>query len=216
MTGTIKSFLSTKGYGFIVGDDTKTYFFKREWIENEPIDGLRVDFDGEPSPKGYCAKRIKIVSQNTSEYFMLPDSFITSKSSTIAGYEIIDYPNWYIQSSTSRSKESPDQARQDLISRAADLGANAIINLTYSKGTGSEAGTGKGTHYFTTHHFQGIPTIIGKRHANGITVKKIINDNAIRTKEYLSKMTKASSEKSITIRLVSFFIALGAYAVKAD
>jgi cold shock CspA family protein len=217
--GIIVSFLDNKGYGFIDGNDGKKYFFLRSWISVSPIDGMMVTFEGEPSPKGYNAKNIKPIEKRPSfNLYKLPSEFIVSKGSNPIGYEIIDYPNWYVCSHTTKSNETADDARHEIIQYAKRLGANALINLSYSKGTGSEAGTGRGTHYYTTHHFTGIPVIIGKKHANGVSVNKVLNQNAANIKKELLDMNEASKRKSMIFRVVVLLtgLGLGAYTTKHE
>ena len=56
-TGTIKKVVSDRGFGFIVAEDTKEYFFHRGGLDSS-LDfdrlagGERVEFDVEASPKG--------------------------------------------------------------------------------------------------------------------------------------------------------------------
>jgi cold shock protein len=56
-TGTIKKVVADRGFGFIVAEDTKEYFFHRGGLDSS-LDfdrlagGERVEFDVEASPKG--------------------------------------------------------------------------------------------------------------------------------------------------------------------
>lgn len=63
-TGTIKKVVSDRGFGFIVADDAKEYFFHRSGLEvsldfDRLVGGERVQFEIESSPKGPRAARIR-------------------------------------------------------------------------------------------------------------------------------------------------------------
>ncbi len=63
-TGTIKKVVSDRGFGFIVGEDEKEYFFHRAGMDGS-LDfdrlsgGERVEFDVEQSPKGPRAGNVR-------------------------------------------------------------------------------------------------------------------------------------------------------------
>ncbi|NJD28930.1 MAG: cold shock domain-containing protein [Chloroflexi bacterium] len=62
-TGTIKKVVADRGFGFIVAEDAKEYFFHRSALD-ESLDfdrlagGERVEFEIEASPKGPRAARV--------------------------------------------------------------------------------------------------------------------------------------------------------------
>ena len=62
-TGTIKKVVADRGFGFIVAEDTKEYFFHRNSLDSS-LDfdrlngGERVSFDVQQSPKGPRATRV--------------------------------------------------------------------------------------------------------------------------------------------------------------
>jgi len=63
-TGTIKKVVADRGFGFIVADDTKEYFFHRSGVEtsldfDRLVGGERVEFEIEASPKGPRAARVR-------------------------------------------------------------------------------------------------------------------------------------------------------------
>ena len=79
--------------------------------------------------------------------------------------------------------------------KAKKIGANALINIQYFKTTGSEAGTGRGTHYYTIHNFRGQIVNIAKKSTYGrfeIKDFKNINDEASKLKIELLEKTKSS------------------------
>jgi cold shock protein len=63
-TGTIKKVVADRGFGFIVADDAKEYFFHRSGVESSLdfdrlVGGERVEFEIEQSPKGPRAARVR-------------------------------------------------------------------------------------------------------------------------------------------------------------
>jgi CspA family cold shock protein len=65
-TGTIKKVVADRGFGFIVAEDAKEYFFHRGGLDSS-LDfdrltgGERVEFDIEESPKGPRAAHVRSV-----------------------------------------------------------------------------------------------------------------------------------------------------------
>jgi len=62
-TGTIKKVVSDRGFGFIVAEDAKEYFFHRDGLDSSLsfdrlVGGERVAFEIEDSPKGPRASRV--------------------------------------------------------------------------------------------------------------------------------------------------------------
>jgi len=63
-TGSIKKVVADRGFGFIVADDAKEYFFHRGGLDSS-LDfdrlqgGERVEFDVEQSPKGPRANHVR-------------------------------------------------------------------------------------------------------------------------------------------------------------
>ena len=56
-TGTVKKVIADRGFGFIVAEDAKEYFFHRGGLEatldfDRLVGGERVSFEIEASPKG--------------------------------------------------------------------------------------------------------------------------------------------------------------------
>lgn len=63
-TGTVKKVVADRGFGFIVAEDTKEYFFHRNSLESSLdfdrlVGGERVTFEIEQSPKGPRAKDVQ-------------------------------------------------------------------------------------------------------------------------------------------------------------
>ncbi len=62
-TGTIKKLVSERGFGFIVAEDGREYFFHRSGVEGDfdrLAGGEKVSFEVEASPKGPRANRVSV------------------------------------------------------------------------------------------------------------------------------------------------------------
>ena len=63
-SGTVKRVISERGFGFIVGEDGKEYFFHRDGLTasldfDRLSGGEKVQFDTEQGPKGLRAKNVQ-------------------------------------------------------------------------------------------------------------------------------------------------------------
>jgi len=173
LTGIIEYFLSEKKWGYIKGDNNKKYFFHINDFKTKTAvdiiqDGDIVSFEETLKPKGYSASKIFFVQidENTIKY-IVPDTIYTSKVDNIKGWKTIDKSRYIIHGS---SRNSPDNAKKDLLRKAKLYGANSILNLTYYKTTGSEMGTSFSlfsTHKYTIHNFRGNLANIGKPNIKG-------------------------------------------------
>ncbi|MEJ2612914.1 MAG: cold shock domain-containing protein [Candidatus Thiodiazotropha sp.] len=151
MKGTIKTYLPEKNYGFIKGDDGKAYFFhESEFRDKSHLSKLCeeafVNFDQQATPKGYKAKNCSLINPSEVLTYITPDEFIAAKSSSVRGWDVIEYGNWIVHGSSS---DSPDTAKRDVINRATSIGANALIKLEYYKTTGS-----RGNYKYSIHNFR--------------------------------------------------------------
>ncbi|MEW9573808.1 cold-shock protein [Rhodanobacter sp. Si-c] len=166
MEGTISSFLPSKGYGFLRGDDGRDYFLHCNDIAEAQavVEGQRVAFEESTTPKGYRARCVRPVALTGAARYVLPGGVLTSRSATIKGWEVLVRSHWLVAGS---SRDSPEAAMRMLRDRAHRIGATAVLEVEYSKTRGSEPGTGHGTHYFTIHHFDGRPVVIGKPSVHG-------------------------------------------------
>jgi cold shock CspA family protein len=177
MTGEIKSYIDQKGFGYITGDDGKSYFFHRSDCEDQQYiaDGARVEFDPTATPKGYKALKIIIHGDDYIDTYVTPNSIILSKSEIVNGWEIIEASSEYIVAASGSG--DPDEVKNCLKSNLVQIGANAGLNLTYNKGKGSE-----GNYVFTVHVFSAVPVILAKRsvssEARSISNFPIIEDEA--------------------------------------
>jgi CspA family cold shock protein len=63
-SGTVKRVISERGFGFIVGEDGKEYFFHRDGLSSSVdfdrlVGGEKVSFETESGPKGERAVRVQ-------------------------------------------------------------------------------------------------------------------------------------------------------------
>ena len=199
--GQIISYVENKGYGFIKDENGKKVFFHKKDIKtknNIIIDGMILEYDLLPTDKGYSAKKINIKSNEKIKY-ITPESIYTSKLQDIKGWETLQRSGWRIGTST---RNNLDDAIEELKEIAELTGANALLEMTYSKTTESESSdNGYGTHYYTMHYYWAEPAIIGKKSIKGNLLKnKIPNLDNIFYKIYEDnnqKNSKAFKKKII-------------------
>lgn len=194
MEGTISSFLPSKGYGFLRGDDGRDYFVHcNDIIEPDAVvEGQRVAFEESTTPKGYRARRVRPVALAGAVRYLLPDEVLTSRSAIIKGWDVLVRSHWIVSGS---SRDSPDAAMRILREHASRIGATAVLVVEYCKTRGEEQGTGRGTHYFTIHHFHGHPVVVGKPSVHGthsLGVLMGLDGVAAKLKRELVAMTRQS------------------------
>lgn len=219
MTGTIKTYLNEKNYGFIKGDDSKDYFFHKSSINehdlNKICEGALVTFDQKATPKGYNAVKISINSSSNIKY-TIPNNIYTSKENKIKGWDVVDVADWIVHGS---SRNSPDEAKQDMINGVNLLGDNTVLNMQYYKTTGSEPGTGKGTHYYTIHNFRGQPANIGKKNLTAhLSYSDLvgINNTARKLKNELIRKTSEAKNKRLIFWVILLTIIGLSWIIKKD
>lgn len=223
MKGRVKTYLSNKGYGFIKGDDGKDYFFHvDEFKTSKEVENIceetYVDFEQAVTPKGYKAVQCKLLNEIEVNTYVTPNNFMTSKTKTVKGWELLETGNWMVFGS---SKDSPDQAKQFAINRAKKVGANVIFDLEYYKTTGEEDNRSifdspnykGGVYRYTIHNFSARTGIVGKKNALGTQFKddligtnhkaKILKDEM----EQLNDKNRSIRLKGTLISLISFGVA---------
>lgn len=175
MDGEIKTYLPEKKYGFIKGNDGKDYYFHTSEFKNKSdipniCEEAFVEFDQKATPKGYKAVKCTLVDSSDVLTYVVPAHFLTSKTNQVKGWQILEYGEWVVKSST---RESADVARQEIIDNAQHVGANALIDLNYSRSKGSESSdSGKGTYHYSIHNFRGRIATVAKKNAKGIHSKE--------------------------------------------
>jgi cold shock CspA family protein len=214
MKGSIKTYLPEQQYGFIKGDDGKDYFFHaNEFLNKSHIINIceeaLVQFDQQATPKGYKAKKCSLLDSAEVLTYITPSEFYTSKNNEIKGWNKIEDGDWIVHGSSS---DSPDHAKDIAKHRAIKLGANAIVDLRYYKTTGEEAGTGKGTHYYTIHNFHGRISTIAKRNSKGVLKKDNLlgaNQKAQELKNQYDEQNSFNKRKAITLWGLCILLILG-------
>lgn len=170
MKGSIRSFIPDKQYGFILGEDKKDYFLHASSLKDPAqrsllCDDAIIEFDPAATIKGYKATNCTVLTDAaTALMYIEPTDFMTSNDGSVKGWENIEVGDWIV---TGTSRDSPDAARRMLSYNAQRVGANALLFYSYNKTTGSEQGTGSGTHKFTIHNVVGRVATIAKRSATG-------------------------------------------------
>lgn len=217
MEGIVNSFLPSKGYGFLRGDDGRDYFVHHSDIvgEHAVIEGQRVAFEESATPKGYRARRVCPVKLAGATGYVLPDDVLTTRHTTIKGWEVLVESRWVVGGS---SRESPDAAMRTLQERARRIGATAVLEVEYSKTRGAESGSGHGTHYFTIHHFDGRPVVVGKPSVHGnhrMDALVGLDERAARLKQELAARTRLSRIIA-TLVAACIFVALGPMGLLAS
>lgn len=206
MEGTVSHFLPSKGFGFIQGDDGRSYFAHQSDFGGQvPVDGQRVRFAEDVTPKGYRARNIAPIAAAAADMFLVPDGVLQTREAEIRNWEVLEASLWRIHSS---SRESPDEARSELLAKAAVLGATGVVLVNYYKTRGSEAGTGRGTHHYTIHNFRAHPVVVARRHASGTRHRSELEGLSARIQTIKSSLVE-SSRKS---RVLALRVAAGAFA----
>lgn len=218
MQGHIKSYLDSKKYGFIKGDDNKDYFFHISDISfnsGEVKEGLFVSFDENLTKKGLRANRIEILDDkeifgDNGVLYRTP-SFVTSKNDKLKDWSIIQKSNWIVKGS---SPGNPNDAKRFLEENAREIGANGVINVTYHKTTGSKRsnrGKGHGTYHYTIHNFSGIAVFAGNKDKNGTLKESDIPDlnlGAELAKKELSEKRLAIYLSKVLLTLIAIYSCL--------
>jgi cold shock CspA family protein len=190
MEGNVSHFLPSKGFGFIQGDDGRNYFaHQSDFGDRVPVDGQRVRFAEDVTPKGYRARHIEPIADTATDLFVVPDGILQTREAEIRDWELIEASPWRIHSS---SRESPDEARAGLLARASLLGATGVVLVSYYKTRGSEAGTGKGVHHYTIHNFHAHPVVVARRHAAGVRRRAELEGLSARIRTLKSSLVESS------------------------
>lgn len=224
MEGTVTSFLPSKGFGFVAGDDGRDYFVHQgDLVDQVPlIDGQRVVFEESATPKGYRARQVRPLAALANIRYVVPEDVTLSRDEGTGGWEVIEAGRWKIRGS---SPDSPEDAKTDLQRHAHMIGANGVVGMGYSKSRGAEAGTGHGTHHFTIHHFGGRPVVLGRASTAGsVDADSLrgLDQRAAALKAQLSAQTQRSRSTAgfvvagIIVGAVVLFLAVASVAWEND
>ncbi|MEZ8376393.1 cold-shock protein [Vibrio cyclitrophicus] len=152
MKGKVVSYISSKKYGFINGDDGESYFLHFSALldkldEAKLVKNVVVEFDPTPNPKGLAAKKVRV----PTVYFKkeMVDFFTTRapkpKYGTVEKQHSIEC----------RFIKGLDEAREHIETLAKDAGCNAILNMSFEKETFNS-----GNYRYTVHAFKGDFAIV--------------------------------------------------------
>lgn len=174
---------------------------------NELKIGLLLNFESTEQRKAKkCSlKKTEHKKENFEQKYNEPDVIYISKGSEVNGWETLEKSGYRI---TASGAGDPSLVAEDLKNKAKILNANAIIHYEYYKTTGSEPGTGRGTHYYTIHNYTGIPCNIGKstKNNNGRTKDQIIKDIDLIAEKLEDRYKKEYREKIISHIFAAIFV----------
>jgi len=207
MQGTIKSFLASKRYGFVRGDDGNDYYLhEQDLMRADPLhQGLRVEFEETATPKGYRARRVRAVTSTAGCRYETPADIVETKGTELAEWELLESIPWIIMGA---SRDSPDAAKAELRGHARAIGANALFRVEYFKTRGEEAGSGRGIHYFTIHNFRAVPGVVGRVTETGGKSR----NELVRLSEQVTAFIRRQAEQRKGRRRNGFLCILGAAA----
>jgi len=221
MDGVVKSYVAEKRFGFIDGSDGKSYFFHlTHFVDRQAPEaireGLMLRFDPTPGAKGLQARRIHI-QKSQAVMLVEPDKFIVSKDKAPRhGTVLYRAPRIEFE-----SDESIDKAKNRLLEQAASIGANAILELTYRKDTGSS-----GNYRYSIHIYSGFPAVVMHEKAAtdipkieagvqraGEMVKRL-KEGYVAYTQWLEKERRAQAEKEardMAIAVTAIVLVIGAF-----
>jgi cold shock CspA family protein len=155
LEGVVRTFVSTKGFGYIDGSDGKNYKFYADDFrptlgETATLDGALVTFDPVPGPKGYRARRPELARPQAIEW-VIPKDFIFIKGDEPKRGRVVAFVDDIVEWDSG----DPDKVKRRLMSLAQSLGANALLDFRYEKTKGAE-----GNYEFTVHGFLGTPAVL--------------------------------------------------------
>jgi cold shock CspA family protein len=133
--GLVRSFVASKGFGFVDGDDGESYFAHvSEVAGGEPlVTGQRITFVPTPSRKGSKATKI-IPGHAPTAIYVEPTEFIVTNADIPLDVDVI----LVVREGWVESND-PNTARQGLIDMAKTWGANAIINSRMDRYTAQKS-----------------------------------------------------------------------------
>lgn len=169
MKGQVVSYMTTKGFGFINGDDNESYFFHKTYLNNlddesKLAKGTVLIFNPIPSPKGLAAKNIIIADvywgKKLVEFFItknhLPKHGLVERKYTIK----------------TRFFKDLNKAKKNIDDLAKEVGCNAILGLTYEKKTRSS-----GDYQYTVHAFKADLALVSENVPYENQVDEIVSHN---------------------------------------
>ncbi|SFB80824.1 Cold shock protein, CspA family [Marinospirillum celere] len=125
MKGKIVSFVASKKFGFIDGEDGESYFLhvsklKDKKQESQLIKGTPVSFDPVPTPKGLSATQVEVLPVHIGERLV---SFFVAKGEPKHGKVI------FKKKIETSFEDDKDKAFDHFKACAQEAGCNAVINF---------------------------------------------------------------------------------------
>lgn len=155
MKGKIVSYVLSKKFGFIEGEDGESYFLHMSALvdksaEIKLLKGVVIEFEPCPTPKGLSAKKVSVlevfISENLVNYFVSRD--IAPKH----GHVVLRLPI------DTRFFKDPTEGRQHIEELAKKCGCNAVLGMGFEKKTFSE-----GNYQYTVHSFKGHLALVTEK-----------------------------------------------------
>lgn len=171
MKGKIKRYLDSKGYGFIDGEDGKSYYFHTSDVTKDCggiTEGLFVSFDEHLTERGFRAKRVAPLAVEATCLRLLR-GFHSNASGLPAGVSIMSCARLTIRD------RDLNKARTMLVEDAKSVGANGLVNKGYNKETGS-----LGNYQYTVHVVSGDCAVLAE---------KVVIDSEDQKKRYEDELT---------------------------
>lgn len=151
VTGVVRSYIQLRGFGFIEGNDGRTYFVHVSDLRGAAGLAERqvVSFEASEVPKGYKALNVELcpLPSVTEQAYRSPANFIMARDGAVRGYETM-----YELGDGVADARDPGEAREKLKQLAIARGANAIVNLSLEKLVHEEGFTG---YRYTVHRYRG-------------------------------------------------------------
>jgi cold shock CspA family protein len=116
--GIVRSFVASKAYGFIAGDDGESYFVHLSEVQGGEalITDQRVTFVPRPSPKGFKATRV-IPGVGPTAIYEEPTHFLVTNAPQPLDVDVI-----LVMRDGWAESNDPNRARQELIDLAKSWG----------------------------------------------------------------------------------------------
>ncbi len=154
MKGTVRSFVAEKRFGFIDGNDGRSYFVHINNVSGSDVlfQGQAVEFEPVPTPKGLSAKKV-MVGPAPEAVYVNPSKFIMTKADHVKGCEIVAITGENIWGESN----DPNEAREILKSVAQRSGANAVVCMNLNKYTESDSCS---DYKYTMHRYYGDAVVV--------------------------------------------------------
>lgn len=153
MQGTVRVFSAARGYGFIDGQDGRSYYAHRDAIAGGGplVPGQAARFAAVATPQGWRARAIAPGPAPTLLY-LPPAEWIVARAATVRGYVVAREAG-----TCAAWGRDLDAVRDRLCAEAASLGANAVLGLGRTQ---RRRGTWFSGYCWTEHELSGRAVIL--------------------------------------------------------